>query len=453
MARAIIKSAWRVETDWPNESRDRLLAETIETLDRLKERALSARPRDFGRVRWRDLDKEKLEEAADYLIEGLLTMGDRSAIAGPSQSGKSFLAIHAGMCVALGRDFFDRPVKQGLVIYQAGEGARGVRKRLKAFRQHFEVPADAAIPFELLTDSIDLLKTEDTPALIAACKAIAADWPEQRLALIVIDTFATATSGADENSSQDMTRAMKNVETIQRETGAHVMLVHHLNAGGTKLRGHTSIHAGLDQIVSVTRNETTGVRTASLTKLKDDEAGGYFRFALHAIELGRHPVTDYAITSCVCVEVEEKEALRKETEAKGIRLGEQEAALMGAILAALKSQGQPAPADCPVPHGVGEVVLWSDVLRHYASKNPVNDDTTGMDAEQIAKIKAAHKEKHKKRVERAHKALQRIGVIGIASPYAWWSGKPVRGFPETLPKRAAEPEPPAPGPGDDNLPF
>jgi hypothetical protein len=40
---------------------------------------------------WEDLDAPGPEH--EYLIDGLLTVGDKSIIGGPSRSGKSFLSI------------------------------------------------------------------------------------------------------------------------------------------------------------------------------------------------------------------------------------------------------------------------------------------------------------------------------------------------------------------------
>src|SRR5690606_24853404 len=35
--------------------------------------------------------------------------------------------------------------------------------------------------------------------------------------------------------------------------------------------------------------------------------------------------------------------------------------------------------------------------------------------------------------KRAKDALLRYGIIGVAHPYMWWNGKPVRGFSRTFP--------------------
>jgi hypothetical protein len=44
------------------------------------------------------------------------------------------------------------------------------------------------------------------------------------------------------------------VAKIGAATGAAVSLVHHLNAVGDKLRGHTSIFASIDQVILVAKD-------------------------------------------------------------------------------------------------------------------------------------------------------------------------------------------------------
>ena len=72
-------------------------------------------------------------------IDGWMSVGDRSIIGGASQSGKSFLAVHAALCIAHDREFFGAKVKSGLVVYQAGEGVRAFKRRLRAWRKHHGV--------------------------------------------------------------------------------------------------------------------------------------------------------------------------------------------------------------------------------------------------------------------------------------------------------------------------
>lgn len=166
----------------------------------------------FGAILWNALDLGK--PGADYLVDGLLTMNDTSIVGGASGSGKSFFTLHQGMCIARGTEFFGRQVRQGGVIYQAGEGGRGVIKRLIAQRIHFRIPEDEEIPFVLLPAKVDLFSKEgDTAAFIEECKlhAMTMGFP---LHLIVIDTLSKASAGAEENSGKDMGTILDNIDKI-----------------------------------------------------------------------------------------------------------------------------------------------------------------------------------------------------------------------------------------------
>ncbi len=376
----------------------------------------------------------------EYIVDGWFSVGDRSIIGGASKAGKSFLATHLGLCIAHGMDFFGAAVKPGLVVYQAGEGARGVKKRLRAWRKHHGVELTDKTPFVLLQSPIDIYHADgDTTPLIEEINAIAKlfDVP---LRMIVVDTLATAMGGADEISGKDMGAVLKNVARISAATRAHVCLVHHMNAGGERLRGHSSVPANMDQTVLVKRNETTGVRTVRLDKNKDDEDGLGFQFELMSIELA---VADNGrkITSCVCLPVGEKEAIRKGEEAKGLRLTEQEIIFMRALFDADKRHGRPVPPEVEgIPAKVRSVVTYDDIKRAYVALNPSDalpDEDVDAPTDPVVAA-TRRREKFKKQLQRLREGLTSRGVIGAANvkgdSIMWWSGKPLRAFPWTLPR-------------------
>lgn len=378
----------------------------------------------FNAVPFHSLDDTGPELA--FLIDGFLTEGERSVIGGPSRSGKSFLAIHAAMCVARGQDFFDRIVKRGGVIYQAGEGSRGVKRRIKAYRKHFDVGDDEDVPFVFLPAKVDLYSQDgDTAALIDEIKAWALTMSEP-LRLVVIDTLATATAGADENSGKDMGVVLANIARISDETGAHVMLVHHMNADGKKLRGHTSIYANVDQVITVVMDETTRIRTATLSKQKDDEDGIQIRFTLSVVKLGFDERAQRDITSCVVLTVGEKERLKKEEERQGFSPNPTQRKILMNLFEAVDRYGRFVADESAGPRAaIGRTVVQYDHYREVAlERMPEIDDRTKA-ADQV-----------KKEFARAKDDLIRYGIIGVArtdKAFLWWAGKPVRGFWKTFP--------------------
>ena len=382
-----------------------------------------------------DLDAPGPEH--EYMIDGFMTLGDKSVLGGPSQSGKSFLAIHAGLCVATHTLFFGQKVKPGLVVYHAGEGARGVKKRLRAWRKHFGISYSEKTPFVLLQAPLDLYRADgDTGPLIDEIKSICGMF-DVPLRLVVIDTLATATAGADENSGKDMGMVMANIARIHAETGAHVCLVHHMNAKGEKLRGHTSIYANVDQVVLVTRDEQTKVRTVRVDKQKDDDTGQPFQFELAPIEIGSRP-DGRPITSCVVVDVGTREkALRDRKNSPGLSLRPNEELPFRALLKALREKGQQAPSDLQLPLGT-RVVEWRHWKEEFAKIAPIEPPKDGDEAGQKRWADAL-----RKRMESAGQSLLQWGFIGRENPWVWWTGKAAKGHPETYDRADNMPAPTA----------
>lgn len=430
-------------TDWRDENpvqatRENLLAMVAQSPDWRPPPFKSQ----FGALAWEHLDDPGPEH--QFMIDGWLTVGDKSIIGGPSRSGKSFLAIHAGASTARGVDFFGNKVMTpGLVIYQAGEGARGVKKRIRAYRKHFGVGASERVPFVLLQSKIDLYNSDgDTQALIDEIQEIAKLYTVP-LRAIFIDTLATATGGADENSGRDMSTVMANVDRINAATGAHVCLVHHMNAAGTKLRGHTSVYANVDQVITVTRDEVTKIRTAVLDKQKDGEDGTQIRFELFQVEVGTR-FDGKPETSCVTLEVGEKDAARKAEGNRGFKLTQQEELVFRALVNALAEKGQAPPTGFKIPEGVS-VITYAEWREAYARSAPIDHDD-----------ERKRKETIKKAMTRAGTTLLKFGIIGRDDPYVWWTGLPVRGFA----RQAGQPldfsklKPPAQAPDDgDDIVF
>jgi hypothetical protein len=251
----------------------------------------------FGAISWSEIDKATIRQ--DFMIEDLMFSGDIGMIYGPSGSGKSFLAVHMGLSIARGVDFLGKATRKGSVIYQAGEGGRGVLKRLKAYRQENRV-YDEDVPFVLLPARVDLFSDDgDTDAFMEECMAWKASLPEP-LSAIFIDTFACASPGANENASEDVSRLIRAGEAINKATGAALFWVHHKNAAGDRERGHTSLRASIDTALEVTKDEDSSVRTLRLAKMKDGEDGLKLAFELHQVEIGTFD-DGKPMTSCVVV--------------------------------------------------------------------------------------------------------------------------------------------------------
>ena len=251
----------------------------------------------------------------NHLIEDLLTTTAMSILYGASNTGKTFVALKLGYCVASGTPFCGKRVEQGGVVYVAAEAGQSIRNRVVALRQHYGVTDH--LPLAIVAHPIDLLRAgADTDALIALI-AKAQNEMGVPVRMVVIDTLSRALSGGDENSPVDMGAFIKNTDKIRHAVNAHLMVVHHSGKDKTKgARGHSLLRAAVDTELEVTANKT--IKT---TKQRDMDYGREIGFNLLVVTLG----TDQrgkTISSCVLSEFNQAAA-----EIFGNRISPAEAAL------------------------------------------------------------------------------------------------------------------------------
>jgi len=261
----------------------RPIDQVLKDIDQLKALTDCVHSHESGRFRLEFLTDINLQPE-EWLVDGLLPIKGIGFLAGPSGSGKSFVAIDWAMSIAYSLPILWRPSKQVGCLYIAAEGANGVRKRLLAWCKRHRLDLDKRLA--LIGDPPDLLKTSDIDALIKASKEATEgfDLLGLSLGLIIIDTFSQATSGADENAAMVMTVAIRNAQKLSEETGAFVLIVHHTGKDFTKgLRGHSSLNAAADTVIMIEHENNQSTRKLTVTKQKDGEDGFEIGFGLESV--------------------------------------------------------------------------------------------------------------------------------------------------------------------------
>jgi hypothetical protein len=250
----------------------------------------------------------------DYYLKGLISPGELSLWWGEGGCGKTFLLIYIAYLLALGRQIFSRRVKAVRVLYLGLEGETGIEQRIDALRREYgdaEGFAYIAQPLNLFSDAeaVDDLK-----------QAIR----QHRAGLVFIDTLNRAIGEGSESADADMGRLRGTFDDIRHETGAHVVVVHHGGKDETRgPRGHSGLLFATDLVVHLAAGEM-GVRTATVTRVKDGQSGAVFGFRLQVVELGIDGDGD-PVTTCVAVETE---ATAVAPSAKPVRLHEEAASLL-----------------------------------------------------------------------------------------------------------------------------
>jgi len=281
-----------------------------------------------ARLAWEWATDERARDVPDELLQGLLVRGALSVLFGDSNSGKTFLAIDIAAAIARAVTWFDRQVEHGLVIYLASESPASLRTRLNAYRIAFKCETPN---FVIVTSPVDLFASDaDMDEIVKLVNTLQAEHGK-RCELIICDTLARVSAGANENSGEDMGRVVKRVDALREKTGAHVMLIHHTGKDAAKgARGWSGLRAAVDTEIEVSADETTGIRVAEVTKQRDlPGKGARIGFKLEVVNLG---TTKWGqpFTSCV---VAPADAPQKQGKAK--RLSE----IAGAIEELLRARG------------------------------------------------------------------------------------------------------------------
>jgi len=209
----------------------------------------NANPIDRFAGRVLDLEALRLLEPPSPLIPGLLDVDSLAVLYGPPGVGKSFVALDMALRVATGTRWHGHQlITAGAVLYIAGEGANGLADRIDAWKERTHTFADptnlAVVP--AAANLLDPAEVADLYRYIT----------RTRPTLVVVDTLARCTPGADENSSRDMGLAIAALDAIRTAGGSCVLAVHHsgksLEAG---LRGHSSLLGALDTVLRLTGTE------------------------------------------------------------------------------------------------------------------------------------------------------------------------------------------------------
>jgi hypothetical protein len=222
--------------------------------------------------------------ADEFLVEGILPSQGLATLYGPPKSYKSFVGVDMALAVAQGVPWGAREVKQGPVVYVAGEGVAGLRKRVKGFRMHHGIEGQE-VPFFLVSARLNLgAAAGDTADLVTAVRGVHG---AQRPALIVIDTLSRMLAGQSENA-EGMFNFVNNAEALSDELGCAVLAVHHEGKNSEAgMRGSSNL---LGAVVAAIRVRRTADRQAVLTveAAKDGDDDVEVNVTLEKFELGHN---------------------------------------------------------------------------------------------------------------------------------------------------------------------
>ena len=217
---------------------------------------------------------------------------------GPSGGGKTFVVLDWCLRMASGiEEWASHKVRQGNVVYLAGEGHHGLRGRVAAWKHHHQA---GKLKMWLSKDGCDLntpagyLKVVEQVRMLQECPSV-----------IVVDTLHRFLQG-DENSAQDAKTMLDACNALMMEFNCSVILVHHTGVSDEaqhRARGSSAWRGALDIEISIIPGKDDQPMQIVQRKSKDAELAETVYVNLQTVEIpGWRDEDDQQVTSAVVVE-------------------------------------------------------------------------------------------------------------------------------------------------------
>ena len=229
-------------------------------------------PRPKGDLKFEWLDEIK-ESNREWLVWGLIGKRELSGWFGEPSAGKSISSGRPRTPCRAWTALDGNGCRQDPRRLFAAERAGLVGRRLQGLKSHLKITGKSDLI--VISGALDIRNPKDTESFIAGIRR-AGDEAGAPIGMVVIDTYSRALGGGDENGPLDGGAAIKNIQQIADDTGAHVLIIHHVgNAEDAKgrLRGWSGLNGALDTSILVRQPKRDGVVIWMVQK-ENDPLGG-----------------------------------------------------------------------------------------------------------------------------------------------------------------------------------
>ena len=237
----------------------------------------------------------------EWVIEDIMEKDSVIDIYGAPKSGKSFVAIDMALCSSLGIPWQSHKTEQTPIIYLAGEGQRGIARRVQAWEHYHGHNLDNAQMF-VSDRGVRFLDEKDHQNLIDHIKQVADEFGD--IGCLYVDTLARNFGAGNENSTEDMNKFIERVDMLKSEFSCCIALIHHTGHGSMgRARGSSVLPAAVDAEFAVKRPKDEGEEMKvefTQTLIKDGKPMNPKYFKFREIDLINYP----GMTSGVLVKTE-----------------------------------------------------------------------------------------------------------------------------------------------------
>jgi phage/plasmid primase-like uncharacterized protein len=228
---------------------------------------------------------------------------------GPSGGGKTFVVLDWCLRMASGtEDWAGHKVRQGNVVYLAGEGHHGLRGRVAAWKHHHQA---GKLAMWLSKDGCDLNTPTGYLKVVEQVRML-----QDKPSVIVVDTLHRFLAG-DENSAQDAKTMLDACNSLMMEFNCSVILVHHTGVSDEaqhRARGSSAWRGALDIEISIVPGKEGVPMQIVQRKSKDAELAETIHVELQQVSIpGWRDEDNQQVTSAVIVQAQAPIVAKKDS--------------------------------------------------------------------------------------------------------------------------------------------
>jgi len=202
-------------------------------------------------------------------IDGWTSSPSAVLLVGAYGLGKSALTLSMACSVATGTTFLGNAVERRRVLYVVGEGARGLHRRVDAWRQVWDREISEDDLQFLVRPAHSLREPKSWDEIRRICRGEGIGW-------VCLDTLSSLAPEADE--TKDAALIVAGLNGLAEDIDGTAILVHHPGWSASakdRARGGYQLEANVDEVIVLDAiAEGSDVISAKVKKRKDGEAGG-----------------------------------------------------------------------------------------------------------------------------------------------------------------------------------
>lgn len=248
--------------------------------------------------------------APDEVVQGLFVAGNTAVLYGASNSGKTFLSLEIARAVSSGDNFLGLRTDKGDVLYIAAESPASIRTRIQAINK---ATGKRVSGIHVAQAPVNLYSSPEYGGHIIKAVSEIELKTGRKIRMIICDTLARITAGANENSGEDMGPIIETLDAIARKTNTAMIIIHHSGKDQSRgSRGWSGIYGAIDAEVEV--KEDNGKRSFRVSKQRQlGTKEQVFGFDLNIVSMGFDKWGGES-TTCTVIPAEAEEVDKLETE-------------------------------------------------------------------------------------------------------------------------------------------